>query len=318
MDTPTSPKYIRTLEDDMEILKKGGTPDFVPVPLEKPTPLKTYAGDFLERMKETRASTVTVLAAEQDSAPRVLNLAPKKLSRTNLLYIIASVILSVAGMVGAYIAYTHYTTVFAPVASAPNASAPIFTDEQKQISGQGSALIQAIEQSVASPLASNSIRLLYIASATSSNVFSALPISAPDILLRNMNTNGNMAGVVSAGGNQSPFFILSVSSYGNTFAGMLSWEPAMQRALRALFPTYPAPSISATMATTTRSATTTSTASFTFHDEIVGNHDVRIYRDAADRSILLYGYWNQTILIIARDPSAFAEILERLATARAQ
>ena len=58
------------------------------------------------------------------------------------------------------------------------------------------------------------------------------------------------------------------------------------------------------------------TFSIFFFDEVVANHDVRIYRDAEGRSILLYGYWNQTTLVIARDPSAFAEILGRLATSR--
>ena len=56
----------------------------------------------------------------------------------------------------------------------------------------------------------------------------------------------------------------------------------------------------------------------TFHDEVVSNHDVRIYRDAAGKSILLYGYWNQFTLVIARDPAAFTEILGRLATSRSQ
>ena len=106
--------------------------------------------------------------------------------------------------------------------------------------------------------------------------------------------------------------------------------------LQVLFPAYP--SVTATTspqvtATTTaqkpgtkktaksvvvKSPAATPPVALTFHDETVANHDVRIYRDSAGRSILLYGYWNQTTLIIARDPAAFTEIVNRLANVRTQ
>ena len=118
--------------------------------------------------------------------------------------------------------------------------------------------------------------------------------------------------VVGTGGKQSPFFILSVASYGDTFAGMLSWEPTMPRDLGALFHSY------LTNVSTSTSATSTPkvSAPILFRDEVISNHDVRIYRDAEGRSILLYGYWNQTTLIIARDPEAFIEIAGRISTSR--
>jgi hypothetical protein len=148
-------------------------------------------------------------------------------------------------------------------------------------------------------------------------------------------SDGSIAGVVNVDGETYPFFILSVSSYSTTFAGMLSWEKTMPADLAGLFPAFapisPAP---ASVATTTTAATTTaktktkkattlvaapppppvipvSTAGF--YDETVSNHDVRVYRDDAHRSVLLYGYWNQNTLIIARDPDSFSEIVQRLA-----
>ena len=315
MDTPTPQKYIRTFEGDMETLKKGDAPKLEP--LEKPTPLKTYAGDFSERMKETRASAVTVLAAEQDASPRTPQVISENSSRSNLPYIIVGVLLLVAGGFGAYVAYTRYLIVSAPVVLTRNASAPIFVDESEQILGTGTVLLKAIEQSIARPLAPNNIRLLSVASTTVGSVFSALPLSVPDILLRNVNAADSMAGVVHAGEGQSPFFILSVASYGETFAGMFSWESRMPRDLKALFPSF-AEGFGGQASSTPAVATSTLTIQLEFRDEIANNHDVRIYRDAAGRSVLLYGYWNQTTLVIARNPEAFAEILERLATARTQ
>ena len=340
-----SKKYIRTFEGDMATFKKGGIPDLAPLaevrpvkvespipppppplPIPKPKPLpepesplvvppeqvkptqiKTYASDFADRMKETHASTATVLAAEQDSlhslqgAPQT---APQESSRSSLLYGIAGAVLLIAGIAGVYVAYTRYMTISAPFALTPSVSAPIFVDDREQVSGEGPVLLQAIEQSVARPIIVGSIRLLYATS--TKGVFSALPASAPDILLRNVQAAGSMAGIVNVDGRQSPFFILSVLSYSNTFSGMLSWEPLIRRNLKTLFPPYPT-------ATSTMTLTTTA-----FTDEVVANHDVRIYRDAAGQSIMLYGYWNQETLVIARDPSTFTEILQRLATSRSQ
>jgi hypothetical protein len=342
-DALSSKKYIRTLASDMEILKSGGRPDLAPlkesqptpserlvtaspVPTQtlippapiieslpkepsipepkKPTPIETYSGDFSDQMKKEQASPVTVLAAEQDAAKIEVH-PPLKHSRSNVLYTIVGIILIVAGGTGVYFAYTQYAKSLAPIILAPTISAPIFVDEREQISGVGPILLQAIEQSVTKQLAPNTIRLLYTTSATTTDesIFSALQEPAPDVLLRNINANDSMAGVVNVGGAQSPFFILSVGSYSGTFSGMLSWESSMPNDLGKLFPPY-------------ANASTTSTAGF--RDEVVDNHDVRTYRDTAGRSILLYGYWNQATLVIARDPSSFTEILNRLASSQAQ
>ncbi|MFA5997823.1 MAG: hypothetical protein WC814_00270 [Candidatus Paceibacterota bacterium] len=289
-------------------------------------PLKTYSGDFFDRMKATKATTATVLAAEQDSAPIISQPPPEKFSRSNILYSIAGGILLIAGIAGAYVAYTRYLAVSSPILPVLTVSAPIFVDEREQISGTGTTLFQAIGQLTTRPLAAGAVRLLSLDATATTSVFSALQVPAPSVLLRNVVTAGSMAGVVSTGGGtQSPFFILSVASFGDTFAGMLQWEPLILRDLARLFPPYPAPAIATTTSATTTLKSTGKTASTTppapaarFVDAIVANHDVRVYRDTLGRDILLYGYWNQTTLVIARDVAAFTEIIGRLATSRAQ
>ncbi len=350
-------KYIRTFAGDMEVLKQGGSPDLAPLgqprpgakerlvasspiappppppppaPLPSPrpapppppppelAPIKTYAGDFSERMKDTRASAATVLAAEQDRTMREPEALPEKQKLGNTLYVIGGVVLLIIGVVGAYIAYSRYQTATAPVVPAQTVPAPIFVDEREQIGQGGLAPIVAIQQSVARPLSgSNTVRLLYLATSTDKSVFASLPVSAPDILVRNVNPARSMAGVVAVAGVQSPFFILSVSSYGYTLSGMLSWETLMPRTLSALFPPYPSAAGAATSTSPTPATVPAGNGQLGFRDETVGNHDVRVYRDAAGRSVMLYGYWNQSTLVIARDPAAFTEILGRLATSRA-
>lgn len=367
-----SEKYIRTFAGDMDTLQKGGVPDLVPltppptidappqIPIPDPilptpiarapeapktSPIETYANDFSQRMKEKNASTATVLAAEQDAGPHVpKTFIPEKAFHWNSRIVIGTTLLLLGGL-GIYIAYSRYLINISPIILAPTVSTPIFVDDREKISGTGPALLQAIEQSISRPLSVGSVRLLYMASTTNTDsVFSALHVSAPDILLRNVNPVGSMAGIVNTGpanlagtgSNQSPFFILSVISYSNTFSGMLSWEPLILRNLETIFPAYPgeistspvAPSSELLQGSTTTLATTTQKTKVrlprpapasvpTFVDEVVANHDVRVYRDAAGRSVLLYGYWNQTTLVIARDAAAFTEIVQRLATSRA-
>ncbi|MHB0865682.1 MAG: hypothetical protein ACYC1Y_02170 [Minisyncoccota bacterium] len=284
-----------------------------PVEAPKPIPLKTYASDFSDRMKATQASAVTVLAAEQDAAarPMVRQESPKGNGRW---YVIAGILLLVIGGTGVYAAYSRYLTALAPVIVAPTARTPIFVDSREQVSGTGTALLQEIEQSVKEPLAPNTVRLLSLDGATTTSptdVFSALLVPAPGVLLRNIKPEGSMAGIVNTGSGQSPFFILAVDSYGSTFSGMLSWEPTLESDLSVLFPLSGAPAASASTSSENSAAPSQKGG---FRDEVVSNHDVRIYRDAAGQSIVLYGYWDQATLIIARDPAAFIEILGRLAT----
>ncbi len=307
-------------------------PPVTPQPLPPVAPLQTYASDFSEKMKDTHSSAATVLAAEQDSATGAPQAEPPKKSGHGLLYGIAGTVLLIAGGAGAYFAYANYLIKTQPVVLAPVVAAPIFVDEREQLSGTGLGLFQAIEQSVAHPISTGAVRFLYIETSTTTpdSVFSALHMSVPDILLRNINVKGSMAGVVNAGGSQSPFFILSVASYSETFAGMLQWEPTMLKELQQIFPTpiesTPTPTL---LATSTPPKGAVSTASSTpiipaarqiFLDETVANHDVRVYRDSfgQGQDLLLYGYWDQTTLVIARDAAAFTEILQRLATSRAQ
>lgn len=294
-----------------------------PVPAYTPppaltAPIKTYGSDFAERIKKTEASPATVLAAEQDEAPRPQDIPEVKSSRANLYFIIGGVMLLVVGATGASVAYLEYRASREPVSTEPTTFAPIFVDERETIAGAGPALVTAITQSLKRPLPQGKVRLLH--ASTTETVFSDLRMSAPDLIVRNTDPSRSMAGIVNADGNPTPFFILGVSSYSNTFAGMLSWETVMPRDLAALYPSYPSPAQS--VGTTSPQATTTlpviTLQTKGFRDEVVSNHDVRVYRDENGKSVVLYGYWNQTTLVIARDPAAFTEIAERLATSRLQ
>lgn len=283
---------------------------------EGPTPIHTYAEDFSDRIKSTNASHAAVLAAEEDAHAYepVPEAAPRRSG--TIAFVIGGVLLLLIGGGGLYYGYARYAASTAPVTVPATASAPIFVDDRAQVVGAGDALQRAVAASAASPLSPGQIRLLYISTTTSAsstdNVFLSLQLPAPNILMRNVSPEGGMTGIISAGGAEAPFFILSVQSYGDTFSGMLSWEKTMPGDLALFYPAAPAPAASST------AASTTPPFAAGFSDEVVSNHDARIYRGANGQTGITYGYWDQSTLVIAPNPDAFAEILSRLATSRSQ
>ncbi|MCX6790205.1 MAG: hypothetical protein NTV60_01610 [Candidatus Kaiserbacteria bacterium] len=329
---PEIPKEIPPLrhEEPMQIIDLSKEKE--PVLDASPAPLKTYLDDFRERVKDTHASTMTILAAEQDAKPREQEEIESSVPVSkNLWYVFGGITLLLVGAAGVYLTYGRYLSSLVPIVVSQTSVAPIFVDSRETLPGTGSVLIQAIKESIGKPLPLNTVRLLSFDSATTSTgIFGALKVSAPGSLSRNTSSSGSVVGVVNTNAGQGLFFILKVSSYSSTFSGMLAWEPLIQRSLGELFPLYsiPVASVSTTtMATTTTATSTAPTATTTtpapspkegFRDEVVDNHDVRVYRDIQGRSILLYGYWNQSTLVIARDPLAFTEILTRLATSHTQ
>ncbi len=340
-------KYIRTFQSDMATLEEGRTPNLTPLseeatpeerlvaasPFDRPqasaapevievpaptaptgpTPIKTYSGDFQDRVKETQASTASILAAEGDAARVSAPAAAQK--RKNILAIVLSLILIAIGGSGATYAYLRYQAAHAPVPVAPAPKAPIFVDTTEELSVTGKELLAALAVSAQKPLSPGTVRLLTLASsttATTTNIFLSLNLPAPGILLRNVDPEGGMAGILNTTSGESPFFILAVTDYSPSFSGMLSWEPTMQGDLATLYPMPLLPQATTT-ATSTQSATPPS-----FSDDAVQNHNVRVLKTADGKSIMLYGYWNPSTLVIARDPAAFIEILNRLATSHTQ
>jgi hypothetical protein len=273
-----------------------------------------------------------VLAAEQDAGPHEEEVMPEPAAPKSRAgwYLIASLLLVIAGGTGVFFAFSKYLMTTAPIVLGPTAVAPIFVDSTAAVSGSGHALLQAVVQSVRDPQPNNTVKLLSLTATSTSNVLLSLGAPVPGILVRNITEAGNMAGVVNVNGTQSPFFIESVELYSATFSGMLSWEATMQKDLGQLYPLYAAASAQAPSTASSTASTTPPVATSTplvvppapikggFRDETVSNHDVRVYRDSQGRSVLIYGYWNQKTLVIARDPAAYAEILNRLATSHAQ
>ncbi|MGB4076490.1 MAG: hypothetical protein WBK28_02180, partial [Minisyncoccia bacterium] len=291
-----------------------------PVSSSEPSPLHTYKTDFAGFAEQKGASRISMLAAEQDAGQTTTPVSIEK-PKGNMFVIAAGILLLVAGMGSVYAAY-RFATGRPPIPEELFVPSLIFADERAELSGEGAALRESLVTLTTRTLPEGSVVVAYLSYATTSAegvetstlpgnaLIARLALPAPDILLRNIETP-SMVGVVTVGGQTRPFFILRVSSYERTFAGMLEWEARMERDLASFYPRY------------TNSALLSETQNdfsirIGFRDEVVGNRDVRVLRDSADRAVLLYGYRDKKTLLIARDEGAFLELLERLEASRSQ
>ncbi|HYD93090.1 MAG TPA: hypothetical protein VEB18_01380 [Candidatus Paceibacterota bacterium] len=291
----------------------------LPQPPLTSSPIHTYKTDFAAHVQGSGASRISILAAQQDASAAPVVLPEVKKKRFGMIAL--SVFLIVVGIVGVTTAYRYATQQVVP----PELFVPslIFADERVAVSGSGEELRQKLGNlTEARELSDGGVVVTYITYASTTpdgktvNVpasggalIEALRLSAPDILLRNIAPESTV-GVVRAGSETRPFFILRVTSYERTYAGMLSWESTMERDLAVLYPPYP---VEATTTPLTETAFRVS-----FIDEVIDNHDVRVLRDAENRPLMLYGYRDKDTLIIARDEQAFRELLARLAATRAR
>ncbi|KND51511.1 MAG: hypothetical protein AB202_03000 [Parcubacteria bacterium C7867-007] len=282
-----------------------------------PTNLHTFKSDFADHIDSQKATTFSVLAAQSDSKENLAR-TPKPASTTskkpNLPFILGGVTLLVLG-IGIVGGSYWFVSVRTPSSGLPFiVPSLIFADEKVEITGDsGPELMQALAAVAQGPSVNGNIIVTYITEReegvvsipqAGGQLIKQLFQNAPDILLRNI-TDGSTVGVIDAGDSNAPFFILDVSSYERTFAGMLGWEPTIAANLAPLYPPH-----LENVSTSTGARIVNPTR---FMDKSVANHDVRVLIDSNNKTILIYGYRDKQTLIIARDEAAFSAILVRLA-----
>lgn len=280
------------------------------------SPIHTYASDVAEHRQDNEVSRIAMVAAEQDAAPRTSVVVPKE-KRSSVFLVVAGIVLLIAGSVSMYAAY-RFATGTPPLPEGILIPSLIFADERIQVAGSKDALREAL--GTGAPLEEGRVAVLYMTYPTTTEaglieqvasgreLFAALRLPAPEILLRNIEDSSTI-GLVTAGGETRPFFILRVSSFDRTYAGMLVWEASMERDLLFMYPPYPS------IETSTSSplqAPAGDQFRLSFVDEVIENRDMRVLHDADGRTLMLYGYWDKQTLIIARNTAALTELMGRL------
>ncbi|MDB5265422.1 MAG: hypothetical protein JWM39_135 [Parcubacteria group bacterium] len=293
-----------------------------PKPAPAATNLHTFKSDFADHIDSEKASTFSVLAAQSDSRdPRVNTPKPavlKSKKKSNIPAILGGVLLVILGIGGLASAY-WFVVLRSPIATPFTVPSLIFADQKVEIPSDSPSYAQAIVQVAQQPSTEGSITVTYIVTTTSGkagiiktpqpggSIIKQIFAHAPDILVRNIDDSSTV-GTIRVSGTSAPFFILDVTSYERTFAGMLGWEPTMGSDLAALYPM----SSAAPVGTSTAPQVITAPH---FIDATVANHDVRILKDSTNQTVLIYGYRDKQTLIIAKNEAAFAALLNRLSAA---
>lgn len=288
---------------------------------EAPAPMHTFSSDFADRIDTRGASTFSVLAAQSDAGQTVSS-APSR--RTTIVPLIAGLVLVVGGIglaAGAFI-FGNRASDVPYVSGVPSL---IRFDESVEVSGEGVRLADEINAVANGGVVNANAIVTYVTAqqegeegllstpAPGGVLIAALGLPAPAILLRNIDRSSTV-GVINAGGETRPFFVLKANSYERTFAGMLTWEATMARDLAAFYPQNTSvllPNQTATSSTSTPTVAAPTPMPF-FVDAVVANYDVRALRDSNGNTILIYGYYGRDILIIARNDAAFTALVNRI------
>jgi len=298
-----------------------------PVATATPVPdrIHTYKSDFAEHIDEKDATAFSVIAAEADAQGTIQTVVFKE-RRPFPTAIVAGFLLIILGGSGLYAAY-HIVTNRPMTVFQPRVPSLIVADERQELTGSGQELLTNLAAAASEILPEGTVRVTYTTTASTSpdGMVSALPQSGgaliaalalpmPDILLRSIQPESTV-GIIRAGEEQRPFFILRVDSFERSFAGMLAWEAGIASDLSDLYPEYPAQE---PVGTSTASTTPVVTVNTSFVDEVFGNRDARTLRDSLGRPIVVYGFHDKETLIIARDEAAYLALIERLSVSQGQ
>lgn len=290
------------------------------------SPIHTYKTDFVDTVRKTGASATSILAVEHDAQSRTKSHI-QKAHKASLWFVIGGAFLVVISIVGIGYAYLHNIKETSPAPIILSVPSLIPSNTSHEISGSGPALLQALAQTAQIPLQNGSVAITYLATTTKSKngaikkrplpggyIIAALHLPIPTILMNNTAVNSTI-GIVAAGNQTRPFFILRVASYDVAFAGMLRWENSIATNLQEIYPAIINPNTANATSTSTTTVQTNKVIDSTvntFVDETILNHNVRILRNSSRQSIMLYGFANRNTLIIARNAASFIVLLNKL------
>jgi hypothetical protein len=270
-------------------------------------PLRTYERDVAEKVREGGASTVSVHLEERKKKgvpeeARRKRSAPKVMGARTILIIVGILVVIVTG-------------VFAVFNFVSNTRSPDLASEEKGISiikadsiitldvsdedREGIAIV--IEENLGVPPSGLWITNFLLTEKnvfgltkplSSKSFFSKLSAQVPPRFLRALGEAFNI-GFLTFSSTKEGFILSEIDSFENAFAGMLDWEKSLVIDLESLI------------------TSSNDSPSGTFRDIVIKNEDSRILRDKAGKSIIIYSFIGDDLLLIARNEETFREILDR-------
>lgn len=279
--------------------------------------IRTFQGDVAEAIKHQEESLYSIQRAEvkkrekvetevEKKAPKVKDPEAEK-KRKAVLLTLGTLLLVALGGAAAYMGYNEFATKRAPtvVTSVPNRF--VRATLETEVSGTSltrETLVQKLIELEQAEIKDNSVaHIIFTDDQATSTLLSTekflriLESQAPASLVRAFNPLF-MFGLMENEDVPSTFMLVKLDSFENAFAGMLAWEKDMVRDLGDVL--------------TTREGVRNLAPEASFEDITIRNKDARILRDTEDKTVLLYSFFENKLLIITDNEETFRTLVTRL------
>ncbi len=291
---------------------------------EENSPLKqirTFQGDVAEALKNQGESVMSIRRAELTKQGGGNEFAPqptpqeeleKKSREKIILLIVGTFILIALGGVGMWYAYSGYKekTALPTVIVIPNKFISTETSSEINVSGLArETFFSAFNLEKNTEVKNATLKQVQLIKdyATTTRLikttefFDILNTKAPSSLIRALNPMfmfGVIGDTSDASSTPHTFIIFKSDSFENTYAGMLGWEKNMSEDLLPLF-------VSEDISLNFPSDTP-------FIDSTIQNKDARTLKDTSGKTVMLYSFFDNNILIITDNESSLRTLVIKL------
>ena len=276
--------------------------------------IRTFEGDVAEAIKNQNESLISIQRAEEKKREAMGVFTPgssrDESHATNwrpLFFSIFTIIFIVGGGYGAYYAWNTYSEKTAP----PPINTPInqFIGATNVVNVDASVLgrqatIDFVRDARAIDRGATSLEQIELKRGgepasellATADFLTRLDSHAPKPLVRSFNPLF-MFGILGSNPAHT-ILLIKLDSFENAFPGMLDWEPRMVEDILPLFAEEEALSKVPT--------------SSTFSDKTIQNHDARFLKNSDGQTVLIYGFFDNSMLIITDEENTFRTVLNRL------
>jgi hypothetical protein len=279
--------------------------DMLPKDVAPLQPLHTLQTDIAEALSSEHVSKVGIIAEqekvkakekerEEDNSPDPTVIPTSYLLRNALITLVSIVVVVASGYGIFTIAQKRSTQFPVPIENAPEVKEIISYNTKKDISFSSEELFDREKLSAkllgeAIPEPVDGVTFFKI-NTPIKDVLSILSPSLPSAYQRTLLDKS-----FYGGNTQGNFFIITYDSYEQAYAGQLEWENEIGNSLNPLF-----------------GILSSSTSTSRFEDRVVSNKDIRVAVDEKSKTLFVYGFSVENMIIFARNEDVFRMVNEML------
>lgn len=261
--------------------------------------IRTFQGDVAEALSSQNESLFSIQQKEQRKFGRVAPIEePRARFSKTVSFLAGSLIFLTLAGVGGWYTYTEFLKKTAPPIVAAPQSRLIATESTKEISTTDlsrDSLLSTIADSLSNSKP-NEMRHILLKDSLGNEVtteafLTKIGTQAPGSLIRSFGPIFMLGGL-----GERRFLIIELSSFQNSFAGMLNWEKDLPVDLAGLF---------------SQGSTLAGLGGQSFADMVYKNKDLRVL-SSGEVPVLLYSFFNNDTLIITETPEVLQAVVDRL------